>query len=89
MASHFTILFPFVSTLFEFIGSCSGLKSKWVRPAISAFSGLHSLHLSAISRPDYLPLSLQSTGSDCNHRWGDQIICNSTPSPFSARPSWC
>ena len=31
--------------------TCNGLQSKWVRPAISAFSGPHSLHLSPTSGP--------------------------------------
>src|SRR3954447_23894504 len=33
--------------------SCSGLQSKWVRPAISAFSGPHSVHLSPASGPQF------------------------------------
>src|SRR2546427_12090718 len=67
------------------IATCKGLQSKWLRTAINAFLGPNYLPLSIPPGPDYLPLSLQSTGWDCNQRWWDHIICNSTPSPFSAR----
>jgi len=62
----------------EDIAICSGLQSKWLRPAISAFSGPHSLHLSSASGPHYLRLSLQSSASACNQRPQDHIICNCT-----------
>jgi hypothetical protein len=55
---------------------CSGLQSKWVRTAISAFSGPHYLHLSPTSGPHYMRLSLQSSGRDCNPSPQDRIICN-------------
>ena len=67
---------------------CNGLQSKWLRTAIIVFLGPNYLPLSISPGPDYLPLSLQSTDGDCNQRYGDHILCNSTPSPFSARPSW-
>jgi hypothetical protein len=66
---------------------CKGLQSKWLRTAIIAFLGPDYLPLSISPGPDYLPLRLQSTAWDCNQRCWDHIICNSTPSPFSARPS--
>jgi hypothetical protein len=68
--------------------TCNGLQSKWLRTAITAFLGPDYLPLSISPGPDYLPLRLQSTVWDCNQRWWDHIICNSTPSPFSVRPSW-
>jgi len=67
---------------------CNGLQSKPARTAINAFLGPNYLPLSPCSGQDYLQLRLQSTGSDCNQRRWDHIICNLTPSPFSARPSW-
>jgi hypothetical protein len=63
-------------TLYDPTPSCSGLQSKWVGTAISAFSGPHSLHLSPTSGPHYLRLSLQSSGRDCNPSPQDRIICN-------------
>ena len=69
--------------------TCNGLQSKWLRTAIIVFLGPDYLPLSISPGPDYLHLSLQSTDWDCNQRYWDHIICNSTPSPFSARPSWC
>ena len=56
--------------------TCSGLQSKCVRTAISAFSGPHYLHLSPISGPHYMRLRLQSSGRDCNPSSQDRIICN-------------
>ena len=47
------------------------------------FLGPNYLPLSISPGPDYLPLRLQSTDWDCNQRYGDHMICNSTPSPFS------
>ena len=67
---------------------CNGLQSKWLRTAIIAFLGPNYLPLSISPGPDYLPLRLQSMARDCNQRPQDHIICNSTASPFSARPSW-
>ena len=56
--------------------SCSGLQWKWLRPAISAFSGPHYLHLSPTSGPHYMRLRLQSSSRDCNSSPQDRIICN-------------
>jgi hypothetical protein len=56
--------------------SCNGLQSKRAGTAISAFLGPHYLPLSPYSRPQYLPLRLQSSVSDCNQRSQDHIICH-------------
>jgi hypothetical protein len=55
---------------------CNGLQSKRAGTAISAFLGPHYLPLSPYSRPQYLPLRLQSSVSDCNQRSQDHIICH-------------
>jgi site-specific recombinase XerD len=77
----------FIKPAIKVRGKCKGLQSKWLRTAIIAFLGPDYLPLSISPGPDYLPLRLQSTAWDCNQRCWDHIICNSTPSPFSARPS--
>ena len=63
---------------------CSGLQSKLLRTAISAFSGPHSLHLSPCSGPHYLQLRLQSAAQDCNPSRQAHIICNSPGSQRQA-----
>lgn len=54
---------------------CNGLQSKRAGPAISAFSGPHSVPLSPSSRPHYLPLRLQLSAWACNPSSPDHIIC--------------
>ena len=57
--------------------------------SVTALLGPDALSLSSPPGPDDLPPSLQSSAQDGNHRCGDQSIGNVTPSPCSARPSWC
>jgi hypothetical protein len=56
--------------------SCRGLKSKTVRTAISAISGLDYVQLSEGSGLNYLQLSLKSAAQDRIHPIEDHIICN-------------
>jgi hypothetical protein len=69
---------PFRVRHLTYATSCrtNGLQSKRAGTAISAFLGPHYLPLSPYSRPQYLPLRLQSSVSDCNQRSQDHIICH-------------
>ena len=49
------------------------------------FLGPNYLHLSHPPGRDYLQLRLQSSGSDCNQRGWDHIICDYAPSCLSLR----